>query len=89
MKAKYNSGTAIASIIATSFMAGGLGATAHAQDDTSSLSGFDDTVVVTARKRQETVQDIPIAVTAFTGEGLEARGITCLLYTSPSPRDRG
>ena len=78
MKTKYISGTAIASIIATSFMAGGLGATAHAQDDTSRLSGFDDEVIVTARKRQETVQDIPVAITAFTGEGLEARGITSI-----------
>jgi iron complex outermembrane receptor protein len=33
-------------------------------------------IVVTARKREESVQDTPIAVSAFTGASLEARGIT-------------
>ena len=31
-------------------------------------------VVVTARKREERLQDTPIAVSAFTGKDLEARG---------------
>lgn len=35
-------------------------------------------IVVTARKREENVQDTPIAVSAFTGEGLELRGVTDL-----------
>lgn len=35
-------------------------------------------VVVTARKREESVQDTPIAVSAFTGEGLAIRGVTDL-----------
>ena len=34
-----------------------------------------DEVVVTARKREENVQDTPIAVSAFTGASLDARGI--------------
>ena len=34
-----------------------------------------DEVVVTATKRAESLQDIPIAVTAFTGEQLEAAGV--------------
>ncbi|CAN7364510.1 TonB-dependent receptor [Phenylobacterium sp. LjRoot225] len=33
-------------------------------------------VVVTAQKRQETVQTVPISVTAFTGDSLERRGVT-------------
>ncbi|MEO0972106.1 MAG: TonB-dependent receptor [Pseudomonadota bacterium] len=33
-------------------------------------------VVVTARKVEESLQDVPIAVSAFTGEDLEARGFT-------------
>jgi iron complex outermembrane receptor protein len=35
-------------------------------------------IVVTARKREEKLQDAPISITAFTGEGLEARGLTKL-----------
>ena len=94
MKLTNFSGSAIAAILSTTILAGGYGTMAYAQDDTSRLGGFEDEVIVTARKREETVQDIPVAITAFTGEGLEARGITsiaevgnCLLYTSPSPRD--
>ena len=33
-------------------------------------------IVVTARKREESLQTTPIAVTAFSGEGLELRGYT-------------
>ena len=32
-------------------------------------------IVVTARKREESIQDTPIAVSAFSGASLEARGI--------------
>jgi iron complex outermembrane receptor protein len=35
-----------------------------------------DEVVVTATKREESLQDVPIAVTALTGETLEQLGIT-------------
>ena len=53
------SGSAIAAIMSTTILAGGYGTMAYAQDDTSRLGGFEDEVIVTARKRQETVQDIP------------------------------
>lgn len=33
-------------------------------------------IVVTARKREESVQDIPVVVTAFTSEELSRRGVT-------------
>ena len=86
-------------------------------------------IIVTARKRDESVQNVPITITAWSAEQMEAVGIshagdipfytpnftwnseygkttpqiylrgvgtnnfspiyqTCLLYTSPSPRDR-
>lgn len=32
-------------------------------------------IVVTARKREESLQDIPVAVSAFTGDSLESRGV--------------
>jgi outer membrane receptor protein involved in Fe transport len=34
-----------------------------------------DEIIVSARRREEGLQTVPIAITAFTGESLEARGI--------------
>lgn len=55
---------------------------APGQDETA----LDD-IVVTARRREESLQDVPVAVTAVSGEQLEARGavdITELARTTPS-----
>ena len=44
-------------------------------------------VVVTATKREQSVQDVPIAISAFSGDDLAARGITdvySLQQVSPS-----
>ncbi|MDG6078054.1 TonB-dependent receptor [Erythrobacter litoralis] len=44
-------------------------------------------IVVTARRREERLQDVPIAVTALSGDQLEARGaidITDVALTTPS-----
>ena len=48
---------------------------ASAQDSEKGISSLMEEVVVTARKREESVQDTPIAVSAFTGDSLDARGI--------------
>ncbi len=44
------------------------------------LSGFAyaqvDTITVTAQKREENVQDVPIAVSAFDGDALQERAVT-------------
>ncbi|WP_374597576.1 TonB-dependent receptor [Sphingosinicella sp.] len=50
---------------------------ALAQDapDTASDSALGEAIVVTARKREESLQETPISITAFSGRGLEARGI--------------
>jgi len=37
---------------------------------------FDDEIVVTARRKEETLASVPIAVSAFNGEQLEALGVT-------------
>ncbi|WP_439532819.1 TonB-dependent receptor, partial [Polymorphobacter sp.] len=44
---------------------------AMAQDDGSTL----DTIVVTAQRRSESVQNVPIAISAFSAETLSDRGI--------------
>lgn len=49
--------------------------TAPAEDTASEEDGFEE-IVVTARRREENLQDVPIAVTAFTDEALEQKGIT-------------
>ncbi|PZQ57237.1 MAG: hypothetical protein DI570_20195 [Phenylobacterium zucineum] len=49
------------------------GASAQAQTVDTSI-GVEE-VVVTAQKRAENVQDVPISVTAFSGKALEAAGV--------------
>jgi iron complex outermembrane receptor protein len=47
----------------------------------------DDEIVVTARRRAENLMDVPIAVTAYSGEALEAQGaidITDISDTTPN-----
>lgn len=43
-----------------------------------SSSALLEEIIVTARKREESLQDAPIAVSAFSGEALDFRGITDL-----------
>jgi iron complex outermembrane receptor protein len=68
---------------------------AFAQDDLQAAAGEtpivsegDDTeIFVTARRREESLQNVPIAVTAFSGEALERQGaadITDLNDTTPN-----
>ena len=45
------------------------------QESQSGIDALMDEIVVTARKREENVQNTPIAVSAFSGESLAARGI--------------
>ena len=47
----------------------------QAQESQSGIDALMDEIVVTARKREENVQNTPIAVSAFSGESLAARGI--------------
>ena len=56
------------------------GAPAFAQDTPAADAaqaegqGYSDEIVVTARRREETLRDVPIAVSAFSGEQLETQG---------------
>ena len=47
----------------------------YAQDSESGIGALMEEITVTARKREEGLQDTPIAVSVFSGESLEARGI--------------
>ena len=47
---------------------------AAAQDEPSASEGESGEIIVTARRRDERLIDVPIAVTAISGEALEARG---------------
>ncbi|SNS07575.1 iron complex outermembrane recepter protein [Sphingomonas laterariae] len=59
-------------LLSASAMAFGMPATAQAQDDMTGASSAD--IVVTARRREEKLQDVPIAVTAISQAGLDSRG---------------
>ena len=62
---------ALASVAATALIA----APSFAQNaDTAAEDSEDGAIVVTARRREETLLDVPIAVSAFSGEALEQRG---------------
>lgn len=48
----------------------------HAQEATAADDGdVLEEIIVTARKRTESLQDVPISITAFTSEAIEQRGI--------------
>lgn len=55
--------------------ANGLAPAAHAQDRSAPEATDNDDIVVTANRREETVQDVPSAVTAISQAQIEARGI--------------
>ncbi len=52
-----------------------LALTASAVSVTAGAAAIEE-IVVTATKREESLQDVPIAVTALTGDALEELGIT-------------
>ncbi len=66
------SSTAISMAVCVTGVAFSSGA-AMAQSE-EEAKGFDE-IVVTARKREESVETTPIAISAFTGETMEERGI--------------
>ena len=54
----------------------GAGQAAEPAERTRSGSRLIEEVVVTAQKREENVQDVPISVQAFSAEALDARGVS-------------
>ncbi len=60
------------------------GTSAHAQEAGSMGSSVLEEIVVTARRREERLQDTPISITAFTGASLDQRQINRLSEIGPS-----
>jgi iron complex outermembrane receptor protein len=60
-------------------LSGGAMGAAHAQDSAGAAAATADgnieKVVVTARRREETLQDVPVSVTAFTADQLSKQGV--------------
>jgi iron complex outermembrane receptor protein len=92
-RAFLNIGTAVAALVATPALAQVEGAPmpTQAQSDDNSVvdaaSQNPQDIIVTARRREESLLDVPIAVTAFTGAQLEANGaidITDLSNVTPN-----
>lgn len=59
-------------LIASTILSAALVGTVHAQDNDSYL----EEIVVAATKRAQSIQDVPIAVSAYSGEALRNAGIT-------------
>jgi iron complex outermembrane receptor protein len=57
-------------------------AQAQAQEAQQSTTSADDTIVVTAQRRAETVQDVPLAISAVGGENLRGRNVSDLTALS-------
>src|ERR671913_250932 len=60
---------------------------ADVETQDTAAQGSDQDIVVTARRRAESLQDVPIAVTAYQGEALEQQGaldITEISETTPN-----
>ena len=65
----------LASVSAFLFGVGANGA-ALAQDGVDADESGHDTIIVTAQKREQRLQDVPLSLTVLGGEEIEARGIT-------------
>ena len=65
-------------LMATAFaLAAATPAAGQAQETSSATSGFEE-ITITARKREETLQSVPLAITAFTQEDLIAQNVVTL-----------
>lgn len=61
-------------LLATGCLLGGITSVQAFEDDTKAVSL--EEVVVTSRKISESLQDVPIAVSAFTADALQKKGLT-------------
>ena len=72
LQSKLQAGTRITVLLALL----GLGAPAYAQDDGDEEAGrMLEEVIVTAQKREQTLQEVPLTVTAFSGDFVTENGV--------------
>ncbi|HEU4968421.1 TonB-dependent receptor [Sphingomonas sp.] len=85
-RALFNVGVAAAALTAMpAFAQEAPSAPAQAAAEDSTAGDLD--IVVTARRREENLLDVPVAITAFTGDGLQRQGaidITDIADTTPN-----
>lgn len=62
-----------ASVLALSL--GFFSSAGHAETDTASSAGTLDEIIVTAQKRQERINDVPLSITAMTGDQLKSQNV--------------
>ncbi len=75
--------SALSVFAAISMMAGG-GALAQDEGDAAQESGEKDRIIVSARRRDESLQDVPLAVTAVSGDDLKQVGAQDITYLTQS-----
>jgi len=78
------SGAAATGLVLASVVAPGA---AWAQQSAGAQSGAIEEITVTARRREESLQEVPLAVTSISGEALEATGaqdITAVSQSTPN-----
>lgn len=89
-KARFLSTTMHGAILAATIVGGAVVAAPAVAQDTAQAepaAAEEGAIIVTARRREERLVDVPIAVTTLTGEALEQRGaldITDLGQTTPN-----
>jgi len=75
MKRIYATGSSFAALL----LAGGLASPAAAQQQATDVQAVTlEEVIVTAQRREQSLQDVPVAITAFSAETLERTGATGL-----------
>ena len=67
--------TLLASMVGL-FAAGGLSTAAAQETESARAQGVLDEIVVTAERRSADMQDVPISISAFSGDQLEQSGVT-------------
>ena len=83
IQSSVNLKAALAASVAITALATGA-APAFAQKEAEADAGGRDLIVVTARRRDESLQDVPIAVTAISGDQLEQVGAQDITYLTQS-----
>ena len=83
----FNQSISTVSTLAVAIAMGLSAASSASAQSTNTGSGPLEELTVTARRRSESLQDVPIAVTAYSGDDLEKIGaidITAISQTTPN-----